>query len=95
MDEIGEPILGVGKCEKDHTNKKIKCGNKSHFNLMFTSLKLMKHIEYEGMFHIRWLGVIPSHNCPGFILLPPNGIPSEFTRLPAPFYSFLNKTQIF
>ena len=23
LDEIGEPILGVGKCEKDHTNKKL------------------------------------------------------------------------
>jgi hypothetical protein len=23
FDEDGEPILGLGKCEKDHTNKKV------------------------------------------------------------------------
>ena len=52
LDETGEPIIGIGKCCKDHVNKKIKCCQTTHFNLMLTSVKLMKYVEYDGVFHI-------------------------------------------
>ena len=52
LDETGEPILCVGKCCKDHVNKKIKCSQKTHFNLMLTSIKLMRYVKYDGVFHI-------------------------------------------
>ena len=49
---LGEPILGVGKCEKLHKNKKVLCNSLSHFNVMLTSIQLMKYVEYDGVFHI-------------------------------------------
>ena len=52
LDEKGEPILGVGKCEKDHKNKKLKCNSQSHLNLMMTTVKLMSYVENDGVFHI-------------------------------------------
>jgi len=48
FDSEKEPILGSGKCEVDHKNKKIKCSSLSHLNLMMTSVKLMDSIEEEG-----------------------------------------------
>ena len=52
LDEKGEPILGVGKCDKKHKNKKIKCDHDSHLNLMVTSVRLMSYVEFDGVFHI-------------------------------------------
>ena len=49
LDENSDPILGTGKCEKEHENKNIKCCTTSHLNLMLTSLKLMENVEKEGL----------------------------------------------
>ena len=53
LDETGEPVLGVGKCNKKHKDtEKVKCSQTTHFNLMLTSIKLMRNIEYDGVYHI-------------------------------------------
>ena len=54
FDENGEVILGCGKCDPLHQNKKngIKCSSSSHLNLMMTSIELMNSVENEGVFHI-------------------------------------------
>ena len=50
FDHENEPILGCGKCDSEHKNKKngIKCSRLTHLNLMMTSIKLMRNIENEG-----------------------------------------------
>jgi len=52
LDKHGEPILGVGQCEKNHTNKKVKCSSLTHFNLLLTSVALMSCVEYDGVFAV-------------------------------------------
>ena len=53
LDDTREPVLDVGKYTNSKNTDKIQCCQTTHyFNLMISSIKLMRYVEYDRVFHI-------------------------------------------